>query len=110
MRLFSSADYFHVHPSGKASTSPRHSETCLDLLLASWRGVLPATASDRFKPSFGGLWGPSVNPQTSTPRREKEHPKNFARETLSYTDPPNCHFYANNSPKARVLQLAKIAI
>src|SRR5262249_376768 len=83
--LFISADYFHLHPAGRslvvASTIQR--PAFVVSLLARRLALQCERPGD--KPSFGGFGDPALNPQTSTPRREKEHPMNFARETLFYT-------------------------
>ena len=39
MRLFISADYFHVHPSVRSLAMA--TETRWFLLIASWRGIVP---------------------------------------------------------------------
>ena len=75
MRLFTSADYFHVHPSVRSLAMA--TETRWFLLIASWRGLLPLrqASSQVMKPSLGACGDPA--PKTlryGTPRREKEHP------------------------------------
>ena len=74
MRLFTSADYLHVHPSVRSLETAN--ETPLFLIKSPLGEAfqLRLASGQVRKPSLGAVGTQRMNPQNGTPRHEKELP------------------------------------